>query len=90
MAPTSAPAWDRTGAALARSKALNHYPVVAVYFWQMRCAGSSTGLPPSIEVAKGGALSGLLVSEMLMRSEEEENWTQWKSSCTDLDTVFHL
>ena len=31
-APTSAPAWDRTGAALA----------VAAYFRQVQCAGSST------------------------------------------------
>ena len=41
-APTSAPAWDRTGAALARSKALNHYHVVAAYYRQVQCAGSST------------------------------------------------
>ena len=66
-------AWERSGAALARSKALNHYPIVAAYFWQVRGAGSSTGLPPSIEVAKRGALSGLLVSEMLKRSVEEED-----------------
>ena len=39
-------------AALARSKALNHYPVVAAYFWHVQCAGCSTGLPPSIEVAE--------------------------------------
>ena len=73
MAPTSAPASDQKGAALARSKALNHYPVVAAYFWQLRCAGSSTGLPPSVEIAELGALSGLLVSEMLKRSVEEED-----------------
>ena len=36
VTPTSAPAWDRTGAALARSKRLNHYPVVAAYFWHVR------------------------------------------------------
>ena len=30
-APTPAPAWERTGAALTRSKALNHYPAVAAY-----------------------------------------------------------
>ena len=51
-------------------------------FWQMQCAGSSTGLPPSIEVAECGALSGLLVSEMLKRSVEEENCTQWRSART--------
>ena len=34
--------WDRTGAALARSKALNHYHVMAAYFRQVQCAGSST------------------------------------------------
>ena len=75
------------GAAPARSKALNHYPVVVAYFWQVRCAGSSTGVPPSIEVAERGALSGLLVSKMLKRSVEEENWTQWRSGCSDSDTV---
>ena len=53
--------------------ALNHYPVVAAYFWQVQCAGSSTGLPPSIKVAECGALSGLIVSEMLNRSVEEED-----------------
>ena len=31
-APTTALAWDQTGAALARSKALYHFPVVAAYF----------------------------------------------------------
>ena len=51
-------------------------------FWQMQSAGSSTGLPPSIEVAECGALSGLLVSEMLKRSVEEENCTQWRSART--------
>ena len=64
---TSAPAWKRPEAALARCKALNHYPIVATYFWQVRYAGSSTGLPPSIEVAECGALSVLLVSECLRR-----------------------
>ena len=36
----SALAWDRTEAALARIKALNHYPVVAAYeyFLQVWCA----------------------------------------------------
>ena len=42
VSPTSAPAWDQTGAALARSKRLNHYPVVAAYFWHARRAGCST------------------------------------------------
>ena len=60
-----APAWDRIGASLARSKALNHYPVVAAYFWKVWCAGYFTALPPSIEVAERGTLSRLLVSEML-------------------------
>ena len=32
VSPNSTPAWDRTGAALARSKHLNHYPVVVAYF----------------------------------------------------------
>ena len=41
-APTSALAWDRTRAALARSKALNHDPVVAAYFCQVWRAVSST------------------------------------------------
>ena len=85
IAPTSATAWDRTRAALAWSKALNHYPVVAAYFRKVRCAGSSTGLPPSIEVA-----SGLLVSEMLKRSVEEEDCTQWRSGCSDSDTACDL
>ena len=58
---------------LARSKALNHCPIVAAFFRQVWYAGSSAGLPPSIEVAKRGALSGLLLSEMLKRSAEEEN-----------------
>ena len=58
---------------MARSKALDHYPVVAAYFQQVQYAGSSTELPPSIKVAERGALSGLLVSEMLKRSVEEEN-----------------
>ena len=75
------------GAALARSKALNHYPVVATYFRHVWCAGCSTGLPPSIEVAERGALSGLLVSELLKRSVEEEDCTQWRSGCSDSDTV---
>ena len=70
---TSAPAWKRPEAALARCKALNHYPIVETYFWQVRYAGSSTGLPPSIEVAECGALSVLLVSEMFKKSVEEEN-----------------
>ena len=35
VTPTSALAWDRSGAALARSKRLNHYPVVAAYFWHV-------------------------------------------------------
>ena len=39
---TSAPAGNQTRAALARSKALNHYPVVAAYFWHVWYAGSST------------------------------------------------
>ena len=57
----------------------------------MRRAGPSTGLPPSIKVAERGALSGLLVSEMLKRSvEEEEDCTQWKSGCSDSDTVCDL
>ena len=33
---TIAPAWDRTGAALARSKRLNYYPVVEAYFCHVR------------------------------------------------------
>ena len=78
------------GAALARSKALNHYPVVAAYIWQVRCAGSSTGLPPSIKVAECGTLSGLLVSDMLKWSVEEEVCTQWRSGCLDSDTVCDL
>ena len=41
----------------------------------MRCAGTSTGLPPSIEVAERGALSGLLVSEMLKRRVEKEDFS---------------
>ena len=69
---TSAPVGNLTRAALARSKALNHYPVVAAYIWQVGCAGFSTGLPPSIEVAEDGALSVLLMSEMLKRSVEED------------------
>ena len=61
----------------------------------MRCAGSSTGLPRSIEVAEHGALSGLLVSEMLKsemlkRSVEEEDCSQWWSGCSDSDTVRDL
>ena len=57
----------------------------------MRRAGPSTELPPSIKVAERGALSGLLVSEMLKRSvEEEEDCTQWKSGCSDSDTVCDL
>ena len=28
--------WDQSGAALARSKRLNHYPVVVAYLWQVR------------------------------------------------------
>ena len=57
----------------------------------MRRAGPSTGLPPSIKVAERGALRGLLVSEMLKRSvEEEEDCTQWKSGCSDSDTVCDL
>ena len=78
------------GRTAARSKALNHYPVVAAYGWQVQCAGSSTGLPPSIKVAERGALSGLLVSEMLKRSVEEEDCTQWRSGCLDSDTVCDL
>ena len=63
------------GRTAARSKALNHYPVVAAYCWQVQCAGSSTGLPPSIKVAERGALSRLLVSEMLKAEceKKEEN-----------------
>ena len=34
VSPTSTPTWDQTGEALARSKHLNHYPVVAAYFLQ--------------------------------------------------------
>ena len=90
MTPTSAQAWDQTGAALARSNKLNHYPVVAAYLWQVWCAGLSTGLPPSIEVAERGALSGLLVSEMLKWSVEEEDCTQWRSGCLVSDTVCDL
>ena len=63
MASTSARAWERNGAALAGRKALNHYPIVVTYFWLVQCTGSSTGRPPSIEVAERGALSGLLMSE---------------------------
>ena len=65
-APTSTPAWDRTWVAVAKSKALNHYPEVAAYFRQVLwCAGFSTGIPPSIEAAEHGALSGLLVMRCL-------------------------
>ena len=74
MAPTSAPAWDRTGA----------------YFWQVRYADYSKGLPPSIKVAERGALSRLLVSEMLKRSVEEDDCTQWRSRCSDSDTACNL
>ena len=52
----------------------------------MQAPPQSTGLPPSIEVAERGALSGLLLSEMLKRSVEEEDCTQW----TDSDTVCDL
>ena len=38
----SGPAGNQTGATLARSKALNHYPMVAAYFWKVWYAGSST------------------------------------------------
>ena len=77
MAPTFALAWDQTRAAQARSKALNHYPVVAASIWQVRCAVSSTGLHPSIEVAEHGALSELLMSEMLKWSVMEEDCTMY-------------
>ena len=56
----------------------------------MQYAGSSTELPPSIKVAERGALSGLLVSEMLKRSVEEEDCSQWWSGCSDSDTVRDL
>ena len=36
ISSTSASAWERTGTALARSKRLNHYPVVATYLWHVR------------------------------------------------------
>ena len=36
------------------------------------------------------ALSGLLVSEMLKRSVEEEDCAQWRSDCSDSDTVCDL
>ena len=36
VSPISTPAWDRTRAALARSKCLNHYPVVTAYFWHVQ------------------------------------------------------
>ena len=62
VSPTSAPVWDRTGAALARSKRLNYYPVVGAYFWNVRGAGSSTWLPPCIEVAEQRCVN-MLVSE---------------------------
>ena len=62
VSPTSAPAWDQTVAAPVRSKRLNHYPVVAAYFMHVRRAGSSTGLPPSIEVAEQRCVN-MLVSE---------------------------
>ena len=62
VSPTSALAWDRIGAALARSKCHNHYPVVAAYFRHVRWAGSSTGLPPSIKVAEQRCVN-MLVSE---------------------------
>ena len=37
VSPTSDPAWDQTGAAMARSKRLNHYPVLAAYLFHVRC-----------------------------------------------------
>ena len=40
-----------------------------------------------MEVAEGGALSGLLLSEVLRRSVEEEDCTQWRSGCSDSDTL---
>ena len=45
---TSALAGNQTRAALARSKALNHYLVVAAFFGQVWCAVSSTGLSPRL------------------------------------------
>ena len=36
VSPFFAPAWDRIGAALARSKRLNQYPEVAAYFCHVR------------------------------------------------------
>ena len=42
---TSAPAWDWTGAPLARSKALSHYPVVAAYFCGVQAPPQ--GSPPA-------------------------------------------
>ena len=72
VSPTSAPAWDLTEAALARSKRLIHYPVMAVCYLQVQWADWSTGATPKHQDCEHGALSGLLVSEMLKRSVEEQ------------------
>ena len=48
------------------------------------------GPPPGVEVAERGALSGLFVSEMLMWSVEKEDCTQWRSGCSDSNSVCDL
>ena len=47
--------------------------------------------PPKHQGCERGALSRLLVSEMLKRSvEEEQDCTQWRSGCSDSDTACDL
>ena len=46
--------------------------------------------PPGVEVAERGALSGLFVSEILMWSVEKEDCTQWRSGCSDSNSVCDL
>ena len=48
------------------------------------------GSASSIKVAERDALSGLLVSEMLKTSVEEEDCAQWRSGCSDSDTAYDL
>ena len=89
VTPTSAKAWDQTGAALARRKHFNHYPIVAACF----CCAVSRLLhrsSPQLSRLRAWCSERLLVSEMLKRSVEEENCTQWRSDCSDLDTVCDL
>ena len=46
--------------------------------------------PPKHQGCECGALSGLFVSEMLKRSVEEEDCTQWRSGYSDSDSVCDL